>query len=118
MTSITWPTALPRVMRIDGLSAKRKSVVIRTKMDAGPEKVRQRYTISTKEFSGSIIVTESQRQILESFYTYQLGNGTRRFVMQDPQTLNPAEFRFLSEYQEKAMDGLWEITMNLEELNA
>ena len=112
MTSITWPTALPRVMRIDGLSAKRKSVVIRTKMDAGPEKVRQRYTISTKEFSGSIIV------ILESFYTYQLGNGTRRFVMQDPQTLNPAEFRFLSEYQEKAMDGLWEITMNLEELNA
>jgi hypothetical protein len=118
MTEITWPDELPQLLRLEGLSATKKGNVIRTSMDAGPAKARQRYTVSTKNFTGSILVTESQRKILENWYTNILGNGTLRFKMKDSQTLEFAEFRFLQDYTERSLDGLWEISLNLEKLNA
>ena len=87
-------------------------------MDAGPQKTRRRYTVQSKEFTGSVVVNESQREILEDFYDNILGSGVLRFVMKDPQTLQLAEFRFLEEYDEEASDGLWIITMKLEKMNA
>ena len=118
MTNIQWPSSLPQVMILDGQKAKKKPNVIRTQMDAGPQKARKRYTVQTKEFTGSIIINELQREILEAFYDSTLGSGVLRFTMKDPQTLLPAEFRFLNEYKEDALDGLWQITMNLEKMNA
>lgn len=105
-------------MRIEGLSGKKRTAVVRTQMDVGPQKNRRRYTVSQKDFTGSVIVTEAQREILETWYEKVLGNGVLRFVMTDPQTLQPAEFRFLEEYNEESTDGLWTINMNLEKLNA
>lgn len=118
MTELTWPQELPQLIRLNGLSATKKGNVIRSSMDAGPAKARQRYTVSTKNFTGSILVTESQRKILENWYTNVLGMGTLRFKMKDSQTLEYAEFRFLQDYTEKSVDGLWEISLNLEKLNA
>ena len=118
MTKLTWPAELPQLLRLEGLSATKKGNVIRTSMDAGPAKARQRYTVSTKNFTGSILVTESQRKILENWYTNILGNGTLRFKMKDSQTLEIAEFRFLQDYTERSLDGLWKISLNLEKLNA
>ncbi len=118
MTNITWPSSLPQVIRLEGLGAKRKSNVIRTQMDAGPQKARRRYTAITKEFTGSVVLTESQRELLEDWYQNMIGDGALRFVMKDPQTLQLAEFRFLEEYDEEASDGLWIITMKLEKMNA
>ncbi len=118
MTNITWPQTLPQVIRLEGLSGKKKSNVVRTQMDAGPQKARRRYTASTKEFIGSVVLTEAQREYLEDWYDNILGSGVLRFVMKDPQTLEPAEFRFLEEYTEESNDGLWIITMQLEKMNA
>ena len=118
MTEITWPSDLPRVLRLDGLGGRKKTAKVRTEMDAGPAKVRQRYTVATKDFTGTVILTEAQRAKLDDFYTNLLANGTLRFVMRDPQTLELAEFRFIDDYDEKATDGLWEITMKLEKMNA
>ena len=92
--------------------------MVRTDMDAGPQKTRRRYTVSQKDFSGSVMVTEVQRRILDTWYKEILGNGALRFVMTDPQTLQPAEFRFTEDYNEDSIDGLWIITMQLEKLNA
>ena len=87
-------------------------------MDSGPAKQRRRYTVATKEFSGSIIVSESQRQTLSSWYDTVLGGGVLRFMMKDPQTLQPGEFRFMEDYDEDSLDGNWKITMKLEKMNA
>lgn len=87
-------------------------------MDAGPQKARRRYTVATKEFTGSVVLTESQRQTLENWYDVVLGGGVLRFVMKDPQTLQEAEFRFLEDYTEESSDGLWIISMKLEKMNA
>lgn len=118
MTNITWPQTLPQVIRLEGLSGKKKSNVVRTQMDTGPQKARRRYTASTKEFTGSVVLTEAQREYLEDWYDNILGSGVLRFVMKDPQTLELAEFRFLEEYTEESNDGLWIITMQLEKMNA
>lgn len=118
MTNIMWPATLPPVLRLDGQKARKKSNVIRTEMDAGPAKARRRYTVTEKLFEGSIILTEAQREILENWYQNTLGDGTLRFVMKDPQTLEPAEFRFSEDYEEDSLDGLWTISMKLEKLNA
>lgn len=118
MTDITWPSKLPLVLRLDGLTGQKENNVVRTQMDAGPAKVRRRYTVSSKRFDGSIIVTEAQREILEYFYDHTLGSGALRFVMRDPQTLILSEFRFREVYREESMDGLWKITLPLEKMNA
>ena len=119
MTSITWPVSLPQVMRLDGLSGKKKSNVIRTTMDAGPAKARRRYSVTTKTFEGSVILNGTQRAILESWHDNTLGNGALRFTMKDPQTLKVCEFRFTDDYTEdQSGDGLWIINLPLEKMNA
>lgn len=118
MTDISWPEALPQVLILDGLSAQKNSNVIRTSMDAGPQKARRRYTIQSKNFDGTVILSEEQRELLEYWYDNTLGNGTLRFKMKDPQTLQTAEFRFREDYREEAQDGLWRITLALEKMNA
>lgn len=118
MTNILWPDFLPQVLRLEGLQGQRKSNVIRTSMDAGPQKQRRRYTVSTKNFNGTILVTEEQRRLLEDFYENTIASGTLRFIMKDPQTLELCEFRFREDYQEEQVDGLWKISMPLEKMNA
>lgn len=117
MTVIRWPESLPQVLILDGLNGRKKTARVRTEMDAGPAKQRRRYTVNTKEFRGSIVVSESQRQTLSDWYDRVLGGGALRFVMKDPQTLRDAEFRFMEDYDEDSLDGNWRITMRLEEMN-
>lgn len=119
MTSITFPEELPATLRLNGLSGKPKGNVIRTEMDAGPAKQRQRYSVSTKEFSGSLVLNSSQRQIFEEWYENTLGSGALRFKMKDPQTLREEEFRFTDDYNENCDEnGMWTIVMPLERMNA
>lgn len=118
MTNIIWPESLPQVLRLDGLQGKPKRNVIRTQMDAGPQKQRRRYTVNTKDFNGTLILTETQRRIFDSFYKNTIADGSLRFLMKDPQTLEIREFRFRAEYSEENTDGLWKITLPLEKMNA
>ena len=116
MAEIFWPDGLPNTLFINGLSAKRNSNVIRTQMDAGPKKARRRYTASTKNFTGKMLLNESQRFELEQFYRVTLADGVLRFNFTDPQTLESGEFRFTDDYTENSVDGMFEISMSLERL--
>ena len=101
---------------LNGLSAKSNTSVVRTKMDAGPDKIRRRYTASTKTFKGKMMLDASQRLELEIFYKTVLADGVFRFNFLDPQTLEIAEFRFTENYTENSVDGKFEISMSLERL--
>jgi hypothetical protein len=85
-------------------------------MDAGPVKQRLRYTAAPKRFTGSIIVDEAGREIFEAWFTETLGFGTLRFVMANPETLEPEEFRFTARYSEAELDGLYELSLPLERM--
>jgi len=116
MTEISWPDTLPVTLLMDGLSAKRKTSVVRTAMDAGPEKMRRRYTASVKTFSGKMLLNKNQLIELDLFFKTALADGVLRFNFTDPQTLETAEFRFIEPYQEVSVSGFFEISMSLERL--
>jgi hypothetical protein len=116
MTSISYPANLPGI-RSNGFQSQYHDPVIRTQMDAGPAKQRLRYTAAPKKFTGTIIATEDEREIFEAWFTETLGFGTLRFVMQNPQTLQPEEFRFTGVYAETETDGHFEISLPLERMS-
>jgi hypothetical protein len=116
MASISWPAELPETLLLEGLSAERKSNVIRTAMDAGPPKTRRRYTAAVKQFSGKLFLDAAQRITLEQFYHAALADGALRFNFANPQTLEVQEFRFTEDYTETSTDGGFEIALSLERL--
>jgi hypothetical protein len=116
MASIYWPAELPATLLMEGLSAKPKSNVIRTAMDAGPQKARRRYTASTKIFTGRLLLTAEQRAVFEQFYRTALADGVLRFNFTDPQTLEGREFRFTEDYTETSVDGRFEVSLSLERM--
>jgi hypothetical protein len=116
MTAISYPANLPGI-RSSGFQSEYQDPVIRTQMDAGPGKQRLRYTAAPKKFTGTIVVDEAEREIFETWFTETLGFGTLRFVMLNPQTLQPEEFRFTGVYAETEADGLFELSLPLERMS-
>jgi hypothetical protein len=117
MAIITWPELLPHTMRLDGLSKQPQSNVLRTAMDAGPKKARRRYTAKTVKFSGKQIFSAAELAVFEQFYHTVLADGVLRFNFTDPFTLKIAEFRFAGDYTAAAVEGLFEVAMQLERMS-
>jgi hypothetical protein len=115
MTNISYPESLPGI-RASGFQSQYRNPVIRTQMDAGPVKQRLRYTAVPKQFTGTIVVDEAERELFEAWFTETLGYGTLRFVMQNPETLAFEEFRFTGMYDETEAEGFFEIAMPLERM--
>ena len=116
MAEIFWPDVLPSDFLADGLSIKPQSNVIRTKMDAGPNKARRRYTARTVLFSGRQRFDDDEFAIFEQFYKTVLADGVLRFNYKDPINNELAEFRFSEDYSAVEIGGLWEVTLSLERL--
>ena len=116
MAAISWPASLPRTLRLDGLKAQYKDPVIRTDMDAGPAKARPRYTRPPRHFTGTVALNDEQRETLDYFYRVHTRYGTLRFNFSNPQTLEIREYRFRSPPEESNAEGLWSVTLQLEEL--
>jgi hypothetical protein len=91
--------------------------VIRTTMDAGPKKVRRRYTAGTKTFSGKQILNAEMFETFKVFYHTVLADGVLRFNFTDPMTLETAEFRFSAPYTAAAADGFFEVAVALERVS-
>jgi hypothetical protein len=115
MTSVKYPDSLPAV-RSNGFQSQYQDPVLRTQMDAGPVKQRLRYTAVPKRYTASIVVNETEREVFAAWFAETLGFGTLRFVMQNPQTLDPEEFRFTGMYGETELDGLFELSLPLERM--
>jgi hypothetical protein len=54
MTNISWPELLPTGLLENGCTKQPKNNVVRTKMDAGPDKSRRRYTARAVSYSGRV----------------------------------------------------------------
>lgn len=117
MANINWPELLPPTLLLAGLSMQPQNNVIRTSMDAGPKKARRRYTASTKLFSGKQVFDAAELAVFEQFYHTVLADGVLRFNFTDPIKLETAEFRFSAPYSAASLDGLWEVTAQLERMS-
>jgi hypothetical protein len=116
MASIDWPHILPSGLLAAGFSKQPRNNVIRTAMEAGPNKTRRRYTSRAVIVKGKQIFDAMELAVFEEFYHTVLADGALRFNFADPLSLETAEFRFTQDYAVTENSGLFEIAMSLERL--
>lgn len=88
-----YPSTLPE-WRLP-LTEKADKGFIRTQMDAGPEKVRRRYSAVSVKFTTSMIVDGTQKATLDTFFHTTLEEGADAFSRTDPDEGTTQSFRFL-----------------------
>ena len=78
---------------------------IRTEMDVGLDKVRNRYTTAIDSVNGNIDMNKDDVETWKTFFSTTLANGTKTFLYKDPFTNLDQEFRFVGEYSLKPKGG-------------
>ena len=94
--SILWPVTLPQYLETQGLEGQLANRVIRSDTDAGPPKVRQRFTGGVEPLAGTMTMTTAQWAILKTFFYSTTGGGSLSFQFNDPATQAPVNVRFKS----------------------
>jgi len=134
----TWPTSLPQYLLTRNYSETAPNLVIRTTMDAGPAKVRRRFTAGVRPIDGLLVLTDDQLGVLDGFFLNDCAGGAiafswtmqRRLSDSDspsdsdsspdsdltPATFPPMTFRFTKppHYSDVGDGKNYEVTVNLE----
>jgi len=91
---VAWPASLPQNPLQQGFSEEMPKLSITTQMDAGPDKVRRRFTAGVTKYNLQFDLTTAQRATFITFYETTTLGGSVRFDFPDPVTGVTAEFRF------------------------
>lgn len=81
---IIWPHVLPQYLNMDSYGESAGNMMLRSGMDAGPDKVRRRFTAAPRPLQGEIIVTQAQFTFFKYWYDNVLLGGTLRFGWIEP----------------------------------
>lgn len=84
MVAAVWPLTLPQAILLESLEDGIPDGRIRTKTDVGPGKTRPRDTTAVRPIVGSMLMTDAQWAILETFVTVELLSGSLPFTIPDP----------------------------------
>jgi len=112
----TWPLTLPTAPETPGYSETAPNTLIRTAMDAGPPKVRQRFTAGVRPITLSWLLTREQVNTLDLFYVSTLRGGSLFFDgLAHPRTGALVNFRFVAPPQYVALGpDVWRATTQME----
>lgn len=73
-----WPASLPQSQLL-GSAEQLGSGALRTGMDAGPPKVRKRFTATIRTFEIPLVLTGAQRATLKTFFETTVNHGADAF---------------------------------------
>lgn len=90
-----WPVSLPASPLLDSFSETAPLTAIRTEMDQGPAKLRQRTTAGPRNLRMAFLMTAAQVQTVDDFYTDTLKGGALAFDFAHPRTAEVLSMRFL-----------------------
>lgn len=115
MTDIVWPPGLPQDVLVEGYDEQMPNVVIRTQMDAGPPKVRRRYTAGIRTLSFSIDLSRDQAGLFDAFFNDTLKGGSLAFKWVHPRTRAVCRLRFTQPPSLRPVSGrLWTAACKME----
>lgn len=92
-----WPSSIAQVVVPGTYQETPPNNLLRTQMDAGPPKVRRRYTAGVRPISFSIPVTKTDTETLDVFYVTTLKDGEQPFDWTHPRTGVATTFKFRRE---------------------
>lgn len=94
MTFPTWPDSLPLRPLADRYQETLAETSIRTAMEQGPAKIRQRTTAGVTQIEASYVLSHAQAAVLETFYRVTLSGGTGVFACLHPRHGGAVTARF------------------------
>ncbi len=115
MADIYYPATLPEIIA-PGYKSQDQDGVIRTDMDAGPQKTRPRYTACSEYITCQVVCDDTEHDNFMAFYRITTARGALRFVMKHPGTGVNRYFRFREPPAAAETSGLWAISLQLEAL--
>lgn len=89
-----WPGTLPDEPLLAGYGERPPATGLRTAMDAGPAKQRNRFTAGVRKFRFTLDLTRDQVAAFDTFFNVTLEGGTMAFTWIHPRTLAAVSFRF------------------------
>lgn len=90
-----FPPSLQEFVNESGFGLGTGETAIRSEMDVGPAKVRNRFTEGIDEFTTTIDIFKTDYTTLDNFYKTTLNGGTGTFLYDHPITEVESEFRFV-----------------------
>lgn len=94
MADIIWPVDLPQLVDQNGYGEQRAKSKVESPVDQGRPKARPRFTASTQRFRISLILTDEQVSLLDTFYDETTAKGSLPFDWVHPRTQVAAECQF------------------------
>lgn len=102
---ISWPATLPVSPLLDGFIETVPETIIRTDMDQGPAKTRQRTTAGVRYFKMDFMLTKAQTSIFDGFYLNDINGGASAFDFIHPRTGETLSLRLKSVPQYMAQNA-------------
>jgi hypothetical protein len=93
MTAI-WPTELPELPERDGWSETFPKNGVRTQNDVGQAKQRRRFTAGVRPHTITLILTQEQTVIFDTFWSVDCGEGALPFTWVNGRTGDTVDFQF------------------------
>lgn len=84
MTLPIWPETLPSAPLVEHYQENFPDTVIRSKMEQGPAKTRQRTTAGVAELTVNYLLSRTQVAALEGFFAETTSGGSQSFIFRHP----------------------------------
>ena len=112
-----WPDTLPVAPLLENFQELLPETAIRTDMDTGPAKVRQRTTAGVGALMVSYQLSTAETIILDTFYRTTLSGGATPFDFTHPRTGDTLSCRFTTQPEYTPLNGnYFKATLALEVL--
>lgn len=113
----SWPETLPSIPRRADCGEQFPDLVLRTPMDAGPPKVRRRFTAGERPSPMGWFFTAAQMSTFETWWKDTIFGGSLSFTMTNPRTGIIDSWRFTAPPAIAKVGGsYWHVTVQLEQL--
>lgn len=92
----SWPSQLQQILNVDDFSYNPGSTAIRSEVDVGPAKVRNRATDAVDVITCQFNLPLADYSAFMLFGRTTLSNWVSQFLFDDPFTGDPTAYRFIS----------------------
>ncbi len=100
-----WPETLPIYPLLQGYRETISETVLRSEMDTGPAKTRQRSSAYVSQIHVQFLVNSAQLSVFRDFYDQDLSTGALSFDFHHPTKQKVVSCRFAASYEVTAVSN-------------
>ena len=110
----TWPVTLPQTPLAEGYHSTPQDNVLRSEMDAGPEKARRRFTAKSEYITCQWDLSGAELIIFENFFEDDILDGSIEFDFPHPQDGGTVSAMIRAPYEKEPMAHRWRVHTEIE----